>query len=35
MELIGEASLRHGFQAIGLSPAQLSAAQGGLELAAA
>jgi fatty aldehyde-generating acyl-ACP reductase len=35
MELIGEASLRHGFQAIGLSPAQLTAAQGGLELAAA
>ena len=35
MELIGEASLRHGFQAIGLSPAQNRAAQGGLELAAA
>ena len=36
MELIGEASLRHGFQAIGLNPAQLSrAAQGGVELAAA
>ena len=36
MERIGEASLRHGFQAIGLNPAQLSrAAQGGVELAAA
>ena len=36
MELIGEASLRHGFQAIGLNPAQLSrASQGGVELAAA
>ena len=35
MERIGEASLRHGFQAIGLSPVQLTAAQGGLELAAA
>ena len=35
MELIGEASLRHGFQAIGLNPAQLAARSSGLELAAA
>ena len=36
VETLSEASLRHGFQAIGLNPAQLSrAAQGGVELAAA